>query len=84
MIATAEVPDLELCRIKCYLEPRCVSLNLGPIQESYGRNCELCDADDRTHLQDFVAKAGHIYQRLTKVGILILNHALVKTEFVSQ
>ena len=84
VIATAEVPDLKLCRIKCYLEPRCVSLNLGPIQESSRRICEVCDADDRTHPQDLITQAEYIYQRLTKVSVLILNHGLIKTEVVRQ
>ena len=70
VIATMEVPDLDLCQFKCYLEPRCVSLNLGPSKENSKRDCELCDADGRTYPHELTAKFGYLYQGLIKVSTM--------------
>ena len=70
MIATMEVPDLELCQFKCYQEPRCVSLNLGPRKENSSRDCELCDVDGRTYPHELTAKLGYLYQGLIKVSAM--------------
>lgn len=30
VITTEQVPDERSCRVKCYMEPNCVSINVGP------------------------------------------------------
>jgi len=33
VIRTEKVADEGSCRLKCYLEPNCVSINVGPAEE---------------------------------------------------
>ena len=47
MIRTEQVPDDGSCRIKCYLEPSCVSINVGPFDE-VTKICELNDETDES------------------------------------
>ena len=50
VIRTENVDDEGSCRLKCYLEPDCVSINVGPADE--GRHtCELNNATDESALQ---------------------------------
>ena len=79
VIVTVDVPSLEVCQVKCYVEPRCVSLNLGPRKENLKRSCELSDADERTHPQDLVAKDGYLYQGQKKVIFLCCLKKLAET-----
>ena len=55
MIRSAEVPSEGGCRLMCYMEPNCVSINLGPLKG--GKHiCELNNATDdnqfASHLQN--------------------------------
>ena len=45
VIRSEEVPSQGSCRLMCYMEPNCVSINLGPL---VGENheCELNNAKD--------------------------------------
>ena len=72
VVATMEVPDLELCLFMCCQEPRCVSLNLGPSKENSKRDCELCDADGRTYPHELNTKLEYLYQGLIKVSTMYL------------
>ena len=47
MIRTEKVTDEGSCRVKCYLEPNCVSVNFGP-QEKGSHVCELNNATDES------------------------------------
>ena len=45
VIRTEQVPDEGSCRVKCYLEPNCLSINVGPSDE--GKHaCELNNATE--------------------------------------
>ena len=47
MIRTERVTDDGNCRVKCYLEPNCVSINVGTTRD--GSNvCELNSATDES------------------------------------
>ena len=47
VIRIEQVPDEGSCRVKCYLEPNCVSINVGPADD--GRyTCELNNATDES------------------------------------
>jgi len=49
LIRSAEVINEGSCRVMCYMEPNCVSINFGP---SHGGKytCELNSATDENHL----------------------------------
>ena len=45
VIRSEVVPNLGTCRVICYMEPNCVSINFGPSQEGKYK-CELNSASD--------------------------------------
>ena len=45
VIRSAEVPNEGNCRVMCYMEPNCVSINVGPL-EGGKHKCELNSATD--------------------------------------
>jgi len=45
VIRSAEVPSEGSCRLMCYMEPNCVSVNLGPLEDGKHK-CELNNATD--------------------------------------
>ena len=45
VIRSEEVPSEGSCRLKCYMEPNCVSINLGPL-EGGKHKCELSNVSD--------------------------------------
>lgn len=47
VIRTEKVTDEGSCRVKCYFEPNCVSVNVGP-QEKGNHVCELNNATDES------------------------------------
>lgn len=61
VIRSDRVTDQEICKLKCYLEPKCVSYNYGPLMDG----SLLCELNDRNHVQvpsdEFKAKDGFIY-----------------------
>ena len=59
---TEKVANEGSCRVKCFLEPNCVSINVGPTDDQGRRACELNNLTDegptQTGLQQ---KTGHIH-----------------------
>ena len=51
MIGRGEVPNEGSCRVKCYMEPNCVSINMGPLK---GGKLD-CELNDVTGENDFVS-----------------------------
>ena len=49
VIKIAEVINEGNCRVMCYMEPNCVSINFGPSQGGKYR-CELNNASDENHM----------------------------------
>ncbi|KAK3750086.1 hypothetical protein QZH41_017120, partial [Actinostola sp. cb2023] len=47
VINTFKVPGLKECQHKCYVEDRCLSYNMGPV-EGQIRTCEVNDIDNVT------------------------------------
>ena len=45
VIRSAEVPSEGSCRLMCFMEPNCVSFNLGPLEDGKHK-CELNNATD--------------------------------------
>ena len=62
VIRSVRLRSQDMCEIRCYREPDCVSYNYGPKQNERP-NCEL---NNRTHLQvsadEFVTKIGYTYR----------------------
>ena len=62
MIRTEKVPNEGSCRVKCFLEPNCVSINVGPVDDQGQRPCELNDftaeSASQTGLEE---RTGHIH-----------------------
>lgn len=47
VIRKEKVANEGICRVKCYFEPNCVSINVGPDADGE-RTCELNDATDES------------------------------------
>ena len=45
VIRSVKVANEGSCRVQCFMEPNCVSINIGPVQEGKGI-CELNNATD--------------------------------------
>ena len=62
VIRTEKVANEGSCRVKCFLEPNCVSVNVGPADDQGPRICELNDLTDESPLQTgLTERPGHIH-----------------------
>ena len=61
VIKTEKVANEGSCRVKCFMEPNCVSMNVGP--EDYGgRMCELKNfTDESSSHSGLEEKEGYIH-----------------------
>ena len=48
VIKTEKVANEGSCRVKCFIEPNCVSINVGPLDEHGVRMCELKNITDES------------------------------------
>ena len=61
VIRTEKVSDEESFRVKCYLEPNCVSINVGPAEKD-GHLCQISNATDDSVLRSsLTTKQRHIH-----------------------
>lgn len=60
LIRTEKVSDEGSCRLKCYLEPNCVSVNVGPLDEGT-HICELNNDTDESPSHLAVLVERHLY-----------------------
>lgn len=69
VIRSEQVFDRDICELKCYQEPNCVSYNYGPS----GAGKLVCELSNKTHLQvpsdDLQMKDDFIYRQITDVSI---------------
>ena len=74
VIRTEKVANEGSCRVKCFLEPNCVSINVGPPDDQGQRTCELNNFTDespsQTNLQE---KPGHIHHAVEVLDIFAIN-----------
>ena len=75
LIRAEKVADEGSCRVFCYLEPNCVSINVGP-QEDGGRICELnSKTDGSSSLSALRQKNQYTYYGIEvwdkRIGLLI-------------
>ena len=65
VIKNMKVQSQQVCELRCYREPNCVSYNYGPTADSETASCDL---NNLTHLQasssDFVSKEDYIYRHV--------------------
>ena len=62
VIKTEKVATEGICPVKCFIEPNCVSINVGPLDENGVRMCELKNISDESSLQSGLEeKEGHIH-----------------------
>ena len=62
VIRTEKVANEGSCRVRCFLEPNCVSINVGPADDQGHRTCELNNLTDEGPLQTGLTrteKPGH-------------------------
>ena len=64
VVQSYRVANQEICKIRCYLERKCVSYNYGPLEDG----SFLCEVNEKHHLQapsnDFAARDGYVYSRI--------------------
>ena len=61
VIRTEKVLNEGSCRLQCYLEPNCVSINVGPLKDG-SHQCDLNDVtDDKEFAVGLKEKAGFTY-----------------------
>ena len=53
VIRSEQVPDEGSCRVLCYMEPNCVSINVGPL-EGGKHQCELNNVTDENQFTHFL------------------------------
>ncbi|XP_068722455.1 contactin-associated protein 1-like [Montipora capricornis] len=62
VIRTEKVPNEGSCRVKCFMEPDCVSINMGPLQNSGEISCELNNATgENEHKADLIERANYTH-----------------------
>ncbi|XP_066020134.1 microfibril-associated glycoprotein 4-like isoform X2 [Pocillopora verrucosa] len=60
-IISVEVPNEGSCRVMCYMEPNCVSINIGPVAGG-NQKCELNNATEENHAPFLLVKnPGYTY-----------------------
>lgn len=52
----------DVCQIRCFLEPNCLSYNVGPLGNIDKYLCEISDSNDILHPGDLVQRLGFTYQ----------------------
>ena len=72
-IKSVEVPNEGSCRVMCYVEPNCVSINIGPVAGG-NQKCELNNATEENHAPFLLVKnPGYTY-----LAIEVTFHILTK------
>ena len=62
LIEKEKVPNEGSCRVKCYMEPDCVSINVGPLDSRGEITCELNDATwENGHESDMKELVNYTY-----------------------
>ena len=77
VIRTEKVANEGSCRVKCFLEPNCVSINVGPADDQGQRTCELNNLTDEGPSQTGLTrteKPGHIHYSAEVSDIFADNH----------
>ena len=71
VIRSEEVPNEGTCRVLCYVEPNCVSINLGPLKGGKHK-CELNNATDENQFAMFLVDKPYFTYLAIEVTLYIL------------
>ena len=82
VIRTADVPNEGTCKVMCYMEPNCVSINVGPL-EGGEHNCELNNVTDENQFIFFLENKPSYSYVAIEVTFYILNY-LIKISFLCE
>lgn len=79
VIKGVEVSNERSCRVMCYMEPNCVSINVGPVIRG-NQKCELNNATEKNHSPFLLEnKPGYTY-----LAIEVTFHILKKLRGLRQ
>ena len=51
-----------MCQVRCYIEPSCLSFNVGPLENNDHFLCQISDSDEVLHPGDLVQRLGFTHQ----------------------
>ena len=75
VIRTEKVANEGSCRVRCFLEPNCVSINVGPADDQGQRTCELKNFTDESPSQTGLQQwTGHVHYSAEVSDILADYH----------
>ena len=74
VIKSVNVTREDSCMVQCFGEKRCVSYNIGPIEDGF-HQCELSDSDHVQDPQDMKDKPGFSYVTTKVRDLLSLNES---------
>ena len=77
MIESEDVPNEGSCRVLCYMEPNCVSINVGPLREGKHK-CELNNATAENPFDFQLVNR----DRFTYVAVEVSLHARVALQII--
>ena len=72
VIRSEEVPNEGTCRVLCYMEPNCVSINVSPLERGKYK-CELNNATDENQFTIFLENEPTYTYLAIEVTFYILN-----------
>ena len=79
VIKSVEVPNEGSCRVMCYMEPNCVSINVGPVTGK-SQKCDLNNATEENHASFLlVNNPGYAY-----LAIEVTFHILKKLRWLKR
>ena len=82
LLKKIEITSPDVCEVNCFIEPDCVSFNVGPLQD--GKHwCELSNSDHLLHPKDLVYRVGVTYVSF-KVREKILSAIKINSRFLFQ
>ncbi|KAM7434551.1 hypothetical protein ABFA07_015406 [Porites harrisoni] len=82
VIRTEKVANEGSCRVKCFLEPNCVSINVGPADDQGQRICELNNLTDESPLQTGLTRKSQATFTIQLRTFVTITHALERTSSV--
>ena len=75
VIRTEQVLNEGSCRLQCYLEPNCVSINVGPLRRDGSHQCDLNDVTDDKEFDVALAKETGFTYNAVEVRALIVSQS---------
>ena len=74
VIRSEQVPNEGSCRVLCYMEPKCVSINVGRLKPEGALKCELNNATDENQFADFLQSNVMFTYLAIEVNLLLIKY----------